>query len=142
MEMLVTATVLAIVASAVVPITKNAVRRQKEVELRRSLREIRLAIDNYKALADQRKIEAPPPENNGYPPTLEILVEGANTDKPGVKARFLRRLPVDPFTNKKEWGMRSITDEVDSFSWGGGNVFDVYSLSDGVGSNGVPYKEW
>lgn len=142
LEMAVTATVLLILASAVVPMAKNGIRRQKELELQRSLREIRSAIDEYKLKADQQKIKAPPLENNGYPESLEILVEGAQTAKASVKIRFLRRIPIDPFTGKAEWGMRSITDDPGSSSWSGGNVYDVHSLALGTGSNGVPYREW
>jgi general secretion pathway protein G len=142
LEMLVTVTVLAILASAVVPMTRNGVRRQKEMELRRTLRELRVALDDYKAKADQNKVKAPPPENFGYPESLEILVEGVPVTGKTGKIRFLRRIPVDPMTGKAEWGLRAIGDEPTSSSWGGGNVFDVYSLALGTGSNGIPYKEW
>lgn len=142
LEMLVTATVLVILASAVVPMAKNGVRRQRELELRRTLREMRTAIDSYKDMADQKKIKAPPAENNGYPESLEILVEGAPVMGKDAKMRFLRRIPIDPMTGKSEWGLRSLSDDPGSSSWGGGNVFDVYSLSTGTGSNGKPYREW
>ncbi len=142
LEMAVTATVLLIISSAAIPMVKNGLRRQKELELRRSLREMRLAIDSYEQMAKQQKIKAPPPENNGYPESLEILVEGVATSKASVKIRFLRRIPIDPFTGKAEWGLRSISDDPDSSSWGGGNVYDVYSNATGTGSNGVPYREW
>jgi general secretion pathway protein G len=142
LEMLITVTVLLILASAVVPMAKNGLRRQKELELRRSLREVRLAIDAYKAQVDQQKIKPPSLENNGYPESLEILVEGAPMMGKTLKVRFLRRIPVDPFLGKAEWGMRSIADEPDSTSWGGGNVFDIYSMTSGTGMNGIPYREW
>jgi general secretion pathway protein G len=143
LEMLVTATVLVILASAVIPMAKNGIRRQNELELRRDLREMRLAIDDYKAKIDQQKIAPGPPENFGYPESLETLVEGVQMkDKATGKVRFLRRIPVDPFTNKAEWGKRSITDDPTSTGWGGGNVYDVYSLAPGSGSNGIPYREW
>lgn len=142
MEMLVTATVLIILASATVPLMKNGIRRQKELELRRSLREMRLAIDAYKTQAEQQKIKAPPPENNGYPESLEVLVEGVPAMGKNAKVRFLRRIPLDPFTGKAEWGLRSTNDDPDSTSWGGSHVFDVYSLATGTGMNGVPYREW
>jgi len=141
LEMAVTATVLLILASAVIPMAKNGIRRQKELELRRALREIRMAIDDYKAKADQQKIKAPPLENNGYPESLEILVEGAPTSKT-IKMRFLRRIPTDPFTGKADWGLRSIADDPGSTSWSGGNVYDVFSNAPGTGSNGIPYREW
>jgi len=142
LEMAVTATVLLILASAVIPMAKNGVRRQKELELQRALREIRSAIDDYKAKAEQQKIKAPPVENNGYPESLEILVEGVQTGKASVKIRFLRRIPLDPFTGKAEWGLRSISDDPGSTSWSGGNVYDVHSMATGTGSNGVAYREW
>lgn len=142
LEMAVTATVLLILASAAIPMAKNGIRRQKELELRRHLRTMRDAIDSYKQMADQRKIKAPPAENNGYPESLEILVQGVSTDKASVKIRFLRSIPVDPFTGKAEWGLRSISDDPGSTSWGGGNVYDVYSNATATGSNGIPYREW
>lgn len=141
LEMAVTATVLLILASAVIPMAKNGIRRQKELELRRSLREMRMAIDEYKAKADQQKIKAPPAENNGYPESLDILVEGAPTSKT-IKMRFLRRIPIDPFTGKADWGLRSVSDEPGSTSWGGNSVYDVYSNATGTGSNGIPYRDW
>jgi general secretion pathway protein G len=142
LEMLVTATVLLILASAVMPMARNGIRRQKELELRRDLREMRTAIDQYKSMVDQQKIKPPAPENNGYPESLEKLVEGETLTGKTSKMRFLRRIPVDPFTNKAEWGMRSITDDPTSTGWSGGNVYDVYSLAPGNGSNGIAYREW
>jgi len=142
LEMITTVTVLLILASAVVPMARNGIRRQKELELRRSLREVRLAIDSYKTMVDQQKIKPPALENNGYPESLEILVEGAPMMGKTLKMRFLRRIPVDPFLGRAEWGLRSIADEPDSSSWGGGNVFDLYSLAPGTGMNGIPYREW
>jgi general secretion pathway protein G len=142
LEMLTTLTVLLILASAVVPMAKNGIRRQKELELHRALREMRMAIDAYKTQVDQQKIKAPPLENNGYPESLDILVEGAPMMGKTAKMRFLRRIPVDPFLGKAQWGLRAVTDEPDSTSWGGGSVFDVYSEAQGTGLNGVPYREW
>jgi general secretion pathway protein G len=142
LEMLVTATVLIILASSVIPMARNGIRRQRELELRRDLREMRNAIDDYKAKVDQQKIKAPAPENNGYPESLEKLVEGETMMGKTTKMRFLRRIPVDPFTGKADWGKRSISDDPSSYGWGGGNVYDVYSLAPGVGSNQIPYKDW
>lgn len=146
LEMLVTATVLLILAGALVPMAKNSVKRQKELELRRALREIRTKIDEYKTLVDQNKVKAPPIENQGYPESLEVLVEGVPMASGGSassrKIRFLRRIPVDPFTGKQDWGLRSVSDEPDSTSWGGSNVYDVYSQAPGTGMNGIPYREW
>ncbi|HJV90752.1 MAG TPA: type II secretion system protein [Holophagaceae bacterium] len=143
MELLVTATVLLVLASATVPIMKNAIQRQKELELRRDLREMRMAIDAYRADAQGQKIKAPPVEANFCPESLEQLVEGvAATGSASRKIKYLRRIPVDPFTGRPEWGMRSSADDPNSTSWGGGHVFDVYSLAQGTGMNGMPYKEW
>ncbi|HJW73178.1 MAG TPA: type II secretion system protein [Geothrix sp.] len=143
MELVVTATVLLILASVVVPLTRNGLKRQQEIELRRSLREMRQAIDEYKKQAEQQKIKAPPADANFYPESLEVLVEGV----PAVgatnrKIRFLRRIPVDPMTGKAEWGLRNSNDDANSTSWGGSHVYDVYSLSQGTGMNGIPYREW
>ena len=140
--MLVTLTVLIILASAVAPMARNGVRREKELELRRDLREMRLAIDEYKKQVDQQKIKAPPPENYGYPESLEILVEGQTMMGKTTKMRFLRRIPVDPFTGTADWGKRSITDDPTATGWSGGSVYDVYSLAPGTGSNEIPYKDW
>ena len=143
LELVVTATVLLVLASAIVPLAKNGLKREKEMELRRDLREMRQAIDNYKAMVDQQKIKAPPVENNGYPSSLEEMVEGVSvTGSTSRKMKFLRRIPVDPFTGKAEWGLRSTSDDPNSTSWGGGHVYDVYSLSQGKGLNGIPYSEW
>lgn len=143
MELLVTATVLLVLAAATVPIMKNAVQRQKELELRRNLREMRLAIDTFRADAQAQKIKAPPAEANFCPESLEQLVEGiAATGSASRKIKYLRRIPLDPFTGRPEWGMRSTADDPTSTSWGGGHVFDVYSLAPGNGMNGLPYKEW
>jgi general secretion pathway protein G len=143
LELVVTATVLLILASAVVPLARNGLKRQQELELRRSLREMRQAIDEYKRQAEQQKIKAPPADANFYPESLDILVEGVPlAGSASRKIRFLRRIPVDPFTGKAEWGMRNSSDDANSTSWGGGHVYDVYSLSQGTGMNGIPYREW
>ena len=143
LELVVTATVLLILASATVPLVKNGLRRQQELELRRSLREMRTAIDDYKKQAEQQKIKAPPAEANFYPASLEVMVEGVPaTGSISRKVRFLRRIPVDPFTGKAEWGMRNTADDANSTSWGGGHVYDVFSLSQATGMNGIPYRDW
>ena len=143
MELLITCTVLMILASAVIPMATNGIKRQKELELRRDLREMRMAIDAYKLAVDQQRIKPPPAENMGYPESMAVLVEGApaNGTLTG-KIRFLRRVPVDPFTGRAEWGLRSINDEANSTSWGGGNVFDIYSQARGTGMNNIPYSGW
>ncbi len=142
LELVTTATVLLFLAGALIPMVKHTQRRERELELRRSLREMREAIDTYKKYVDNQKIAPPPLENNGYPESLEILVEGVNMNGKGTKIRFLRRIPTDPFTGKTEWGMRSVQDEPDSTSWGGSSVFDVYSTAQGTGMNKIPYREW
>jgi general secretion pathway protein G len=143
LELLVTATVLIVLASATVPLVRNSMRRQKELELKRDLREMRTAIDLFRADAQQQKVKAPPAEANFCPESLEQLVEGVQaTGSASRKIKYLRRIPVDPFSGKPEWGMRSTSDDPKSTSWGGGHVWDVYSLSQGEGMNGIPYREW
>ena len=143
LELVVTATVLIILASAVVPLARNGLKRQAELELRRTLREMRGAIDDYKKQAELSKIKAPPADANFYPASLEILVEGVPAaGSLSRKVRFLRRIPVDPLTGKAEWGLRNSSDEANSTSWGGSHVYDVYTLSQGTGMNGIPYREW
>ena len=143
LELVVTATVLIILSSAVVPLARNGLKRQAELELRRTLRELRGAIDDYKKQAELMKIKAPPADANFYPASLEILVEGVPVaGSISRKVRFLRRIPVDPLTGKAEWGLRNSSDEANSTSWGGSHVYDVYTLSQGTGMNGIPYREW
>lgn len=141
-EMVVVCALLVIVAAVALPTAKYSIKRGKEMELRQALRQMRNAIDEFKRYSDAGLI---PVElgTDGYPSELEILIEGVEVvgqiDK---SVRFLRRLPVDPMTGEAEWGLRSFQDDFDSDSWGGENVFDVYSLSEGVGLDGVPYQEW
>lgn len=145
-ELLVVTTIVLILASAVQPLAKVAITRQKEAELRRSLREMRTAIDKFKDAADAQMI--PPTElkvgSEGYPPTLELLVEGVSVanDATGRKLKFLRRVPIDPMTGSDEWGLRSYQDKADSTTWGGQNVYDVYSQSGGTGLDGTRYRDW
>lgn len=146
-ELLVVTALLTILASAIMPLTRVTVQRTREVELRRALRDIRTAIDHYKDAADQGLIAARDLEarNEGYPEDLDILVEGvtAASDPMGRrKLRFLRRIPRDPMTESTEWGKRSYQDAPDSRSWGGQNVFDVYTTSDGTALDGTKYSEW
>ncbi len=137
---------LIILASAVLPLTRVTMQRQKEVELRRTLREMRNAIDRYKEAADAGVIGATELKvgAEGYPPDLDTLVEGVTkaNDATGVKMKFLRRIPIDPMTNSAEWGQRSYTDKPDSTSWGGSNVFDVYTKSEGKALDGTKYRDW
>jgi general secretion pathway protein G len=145
-ELLVVTALVAILASAVMPLARVAMQRQREAELRRTLREVRTAIDHYKDAADQGMIAATELRlgNEGYPPTLEVLVEGvrASGDATDRKLKFLRRVPIDPMTGSKEWGMRSYQDRPDARSWGGQNVFDVFTTSDGTALDGTKYKDW
>ena len=145
-ELLAVTVVLLVLASAVMPLAKVTVQRAREAELRRSLREVRTATDRYKDAADLQQI-APTDLKagaEGYPPTLEILVEGvrASGDASGRKLKFLRRIPIDPMTRSQEWGMRSYQDDADSTSWGGQNVYDVYSESGGIALDGTKYVDW
>ena len=145
-ELLAVTVVLLVLASAVMPLAKVTVQRAREAELRRSLREMRTAIDRYKDAADLQQI-APTDLKagaEGYPPTLEVLVEGvrASGDASGRKLKFLRRIPIDPMTRSQEWGMRSYQDDADSTSWGGQNVYDVYTESEGIALDGTKYVDW
>jgi len=145
-EMLVTLTILAILASAVIPLTKVAVKREKELELRRNLRLIREAIDAYKRLADEKKIEVEE-DTEGYPPDLETLVKGVTLIEKGKESntkivRFLRRIPKDPMTNSYDWKLRSYQDDPDSDIWGGENVYDVSTRSQATALDGSKYKDW
>ncbi len=141
-ELVVVCAVLVILAAVALPTAKHSIKRGKEIELRQALRQMRNAIDEFKRYSDAGLI-AVELGTDGYPSELEILVEGIEVvgqiDK---SVRFLRRIPVDPMTGEAEWGLRSFQDDFDSDSWGGENVFDVYSLSEGVGLDAVPYQEW
>jgi general secretion pathway protein G len=145
-EVLIVTMMLLVLASAVMPLTKVVSQRAREAELRRTLREMRTAIDRFKDAADQGVIPATElkPANENYPAELDTLVEGVSVanDASGRKLKFLRRVPIDPMTNTREWGLRSYQDKADSTSWGGQNVFDVYSRSDGTALDGTKYKDW
>lgn len=138
-ELIVTVAILAIIATAAVPVARFQVKRQKERELHYDLWEMRSAIDAYKDAADRGAFQIKL-DSGGYPPDLDTLVKGV--DVHGKKVRFLRQIPVDPMTHNTDWGLRSMQDEPDSDSWGGQNVFDVYSKSDGTALNGTKYKDW
>jgi general secretion pathway protein G len=141
-EMVVTAAVLAILAGVTLPVVKFTEQRYKEMELRSDLRQMRNAIDDYKRYSDSGYIPVDL-GTDGYPKDLETLVEGvAVVGQIDKKIRFLRRIPVDPMTGTDEWGLRSYQDDPDASSWGGENVFDVYSQSAGVGLNEIPYAQW
>jgi len=141
-EMVMVAAILSILAAAVVPVVRTTNKRTKEAQLRSALREMRYAIDEYKRYSDAGLLPVDL-GTDGYPSELETLIEGVDiVGQVDRKARFLRRIPVDPMTGEAEWGLRSYQDDADAISWGGENVYDVYSLSEGVGMNGVPYEEW
>jgi general secretion pathway protein G len=145
-ELIVVSTILLILASAVLPLAKVTVQRQREIELRRELRELRTAIDKYKDAVDAGLIGGVDVRvgSEGYPPDLETLVEGvpAQNDQSGRKLKFLRRVPIDPMTGAADWGMRSYQDQPDSTSWGGQNVYDVYTKADGTALDGTRYRDW
>ncbi len=141
-ELAVVAAMIAILAAMAIPVARYSLRRQKELELHHELRTMREAIDKYKQLSDGGQIQIAL-GSEGYPPDLETLVKGVSLiGKVDKKQKFLRRIPVDPLTGTTEWGMRSYQDESDSFSWGGQNVYDVYSLSEARALDGSYYKGW
>ena len=148
-EMIITLSVVAVLAMSALPLGKMAIKRQNEVELQRSLRLMREAIDAYKKLADEKKIEVEK-DTEGYPPTLEDLVKGVkiqDKDAPGKSGgkklvKFLRRIPKDPMTDSYDWGLRSYQDDFDADVWGEENVYDVYTKSPARALDGTFYKDW
>jgi general secretion pathway protein G len=147
-ELLVAAAILLVLAGAILPLTKIAVQREKEIELHRNLRIIREAIDAYKKMADEKKIEVDD-STEGYPPDLETLVKGVTVkseakNKKGEEKlmKFLRRIPTDPMTRSTEWGLLSTQDAPDASSWGEQNVFDVYTKSRRKALDGTSYRDW
>ena len=145
-ELLVVTTIVLILASAVQPLARVTIQRAREAELRRVLREVRTAIDKFKDAADAGQIPTTElkANNEGYPPDLQTLVDGVSVanDATGRKLKYLRRIPVDPVTGETEWGLRAYQDKPDSTSWGGQNVYDIYSLSQGTGLDGTKYRDW
>jgi len=145
LEMVATATILLILASAILPLARVTQTRQREIELRRSLREIRTAVDRYKQYVDAGLIGGSDVKlgSEGYPPDLETLVKGVNqVGRLNHKIKLLRRVPVDPMTHTAEWGLRCYQDEPDSESWCGQNVWDVYSKHAGKALDGTKYRDW
>lgn len=145
LELVATAAILMILASAIMPTAKVARIRNKEIELRRELRTLRTAIDRYKLAVDQGKIGGTDVKlgSEGYPPDLETLVKGVSqVGRLDTKLKFLRRVPIDPMTGQAEWGMRCYQDEPDETSWCGDNVFDVRSLAQGTALDGSKYGDW
>jgi general secretion pathway protein G len=149
LEIIIVITILSVLTAAAIPMVRNTVRREREADLRLALRQLRQAIDRYKLFHDQSNGTAIPIEwktQSGYPKELKILVDGftpANVvGTSDARVRFLRRLPIDPMTGTTEWALRSYKDKPDSTSWGGEDVFDVYSKSDAQALNGTKYKDW
>ena len=140
MELIVTTAILTILTMMALPLARVTIQREREKELRRDLWEMRDAIDRYKDAAEQNKFQTKVDSMN-YPPDLDTLVKGVE-GQGGKKYRFLRSIPADPMTKSTEWGLRSMQDDADADSWGGQNVFDVYSKSDGTALDGSKYKDW
>ena len=145
-ELIIVSTMLLVLASAIMPLTKVTMQRMRETELRRALREMRIAIDKFKDAADLGQIGATDLKAGAenYPADLDTLVNGvsATNDQTGRKLKFLRRVPTDPITKSTEWGLRSYQDEPNATKWGGQDVFDVHSTSDGTALDGSKYKDW
>jgi general secretion pathway protein G len=146
LELVIVTSILMILASTIMPLAQVTAQRQREVELRRALREITTAIDKFKDAVDNGQIPTTElePGNEGYPPDLETLVNGvsAANDATGRKLKFLRRIPIDPMTNSTDWGKRAYQDRPDSQSWGGKNVYMVYTKYQGTALDGTKYNEW
>jgi general secretion pathway protein G len=141
-ELLVTVMIISILVGLAVPLARNSIKREKEFALRAALREIRTALDKYKDASDRGFIMMKI-DTEGYPETLQILVDGVDAvGQVNKKLKFLRRVPIDPMTKSAEWGQRSYQDDPKSTSWGGQNVFDVYTKSEGTALDGTKYSEW
>ena len=140
MELIVATAILTILTMMALPLARVTIQRERERELRRDLWEMRDAIDRYKDAAEQGKFQTKVDTMN-YPPDLETLAKGVE-GQGGKKYRFLRSIPTDPMTKSTEWGLRSMQDDADADSWGGQNVFDVYSKSDRTALDGTKYKDW
>lgn len=150
-ELVITITILGILAAVIMPLSQMTAQRTRELELRRNLRTIRIAIDDYKKRYDKAVTEKKIPSvlnKSGYPESLKVLVEGYDFgDANGAKIKFLRRIPADPFNPPKgneepKWGLRSYADRPDSGIWGGEDVYDVYSMSEGTAIDGTKLKDW
>ena len=140
-ELIVAFTIMSLLTAMAVPLARSKVRRERERELRYALREMRTAIDKYKDAADAQLLGPLKLGTEGYPEKLEVLVEGVKmAGQVDKKLKFLRRIPKDPMTNSYDWGLRSLQDEPASTSWGGQNVFDVYTKSTAKAADGTPYS--
>jgi len=141
-ELIATMAILLLLTSVALPIARVQVQRAREVELRRDLRQMREAVDRYKDFADRGMIPSQP-DTFGYPPDLQTLIDGVPLKGSSTaKYKFLRRIPLDPMSGNSDWGLRSMQDDPDSQSWGGQNVFDVYSKSQGTALDGTRYVDW
>jgi general secretion pathway protein G len=141
-ELIAAMTIMLILTAVALPLARVQIQRQKELELRRDLRELRQAIDRYKDFADRGMIPTTA-DSFGYPPDLATLVKGVPLKGAATaKYKFLRKVPLDPMTGEANWGLRSMQDDPDSRSWGGGNVFDVYSKTYGTALDGTKYADW
>ena len=142
-ELIVACAIMMILTSMAVPLARGRVRREKERNLRLALEEIRHAIDQYKDAADKNQLGPIKVDTNGYPESLDVLVDGVKlAGQVDKKVKFLRRIPIDPMTNTRDWGKRSMQDEPKSTAWGGQNVFDVYTTTMDKAPDGTPYSEW
>ncbi|MCC7007847.1 MAG: type II secretion system protein [Acidobacteria bacterium] len=145
-ELIIATAVLMVLASAALPLARVSIRRQKEAELRRTLREMRTAIDRFKDMADLGALSATVLRLGceSYPPSLDVLVEGVQRTNTAadIKVKFLRRIPVDPLTGRTDWGFRSYTDPPETRTWSGQCVFDVYSKAEGTALDGSRYRDW
>jgi general secretion pathway protein G len=138
-ELIVATAILVILTGLAIPMARVAIKREREHELRNDLWEMRDAIDRYKDAADRGAFQIKV-GTEGYPPDLDTLVKGV--DVAGKKLKFLRKIPTDPMTGNTDWGLRSMQDDPDSDSWGGQNVFDVFTKSQGEALDGTKYKDW
>ena len=143
-ELIVAFTILLVLTSMAVPLARSNVRRMKERQLREAEEQIRKAIDKYKDMADAGKLGIQKLDSYGYPESLQALVDGVkgSGQAADTKLKFLRSIPLDPMTNTHDWGMRSMQDDPTAASWGGQNVFNVYTKSEGKAPDGTPYSEW
>jgi len=142
LELIISCSILLILASAALPIARYTILHKKEKQLRYNLQVIRDAIDRFNDAANSQQIRTEPSTQN-YPPDLETLVKGVTIGNTGDKTiRFLRKIPIDPMTGKADWGLRGVGDEYDSTHWGGKNVFDVYSNSSAIAIDGTRYSDW
>lgn len=142
-ELIVAFTILALLSTMALPLARYKIRRDHERELRVALDEMRRAIDKYKDMADAQKLGMQKMDSDNYPESLEQLVDGVKmAGEVDKKIRFLRRIPKDPMTNSYDWGKRSTRDDPKSQSFGGQNLFDVYTKSTEKARDGTPYSEW